>query len=174
MKFLYCPWRSSYAKTDGHSKTEETTEKECIFCGVVKTQNNEQEFVLRRFTYNFVMLNRFPYNAGHLLVVPHKHIQFLHDVSKEARTELMELSSYSAKIVQNVLEAHGINMGINFGKASGAGIPSHYHMHVLPRWVGDTNFLPILAETKQISFDLHGMYKKLKPAFDSIDQSLLI
>ncbi len=169
MKFLYCPWRSRYAKTNGHGKKEETIEQECIFCGISKEKQDEKNLVLCRFSSNLVMLNRFPYNAGHVLIVPYAHMAHLHDTKKEARIELIELATQSVNILKETLDAHGVNIGINFGKASGAGIPSHYHMHVLPRWLGDTNFLPTLAETKQISFDMHDIYRKLKPIFEAIE-----
>ena len=174
MKFLYCPWRSRYSQTNGHGKTEETTEKECIFCYISKEKQDEKNFILKRFAHNFVMLNRFPYNAGHLLIVPFAHAAQLSDVNKEARVELIELTTHSISIVKETLEAHGTNTGINFGKAAGAGIPSHYHMHILPRWLGDTNFLPTLTGTKQISFDLHHIYQQLKPSFDTIEQEGLV
>lgn len=168
MKTLYCPWRSKYAQTNGHGKTEETTKEECVFCSVIGSYNDEKEFVLRRFKYNLIMLNRFPYNAGHLLIIPNDHLAQLHYAEKDARIELIELTSISTKILQDTLKTQGINVGLNFGKAAGAGIPSHYHMHVLPRWTGDTNFLPILSQTKQISFDLSEIYHKLKSVFDTL------
>ncbi len=168
MKHLYCPWRSSYAQSNGHGKTEETTQQECVFCSIIADTQDEKHFVLHRFAHNFVMLNRFPYNAGHLLIVPYNHVANLHDVKKDSRAELMELTMHCSKIMHDALKAHGVNVGINFGKASGAGIPSHFHMHVLPRWLGDTNFLPTLAETKQVSFDLHKIYQQLKPVFDTM------
>jgi len=173
MKFLYCPWRSSYAQTNGHAKKEETKKEECIFCTITQEDDDEKNFIIKRFKHNFVMLNRFPYNAGHVLITPYQHIAYLHDVEQQSRAELMELTARSTKIVMDVLEAHGVNVGCNFGKAAGAGIPSHYHIHVLPRWLGDTNFLPTLAQTKQISFDLHDIYRKLKPAFEAITQEKL-
>jgi len=172
MKQLHAPWRSQYAQDQGHKKQEGTPKTECDFCAQFKEDNDEKYFIIRRFKYNVVFLNRFPYNAGHLLMMPVEHIPQLHEMPQDARLELMELTTHSAKIVQDVLKAHGVNVGLNIGKAAGAGIPSHIHMHVLPRWLGDTNFLPVLGETKQISFDLTHMYNQLKPPFDALNIEL--
>ncbi len=174
MHYLFAPWRSKYAQDTGNTKTEKTTEKECVFCTMLKENNDKKNLILRRFDHNFVMLNQFPYNAGHLLIMPLEHKAALYKVSKKARTELMELTNKSIEILHDVLKAQGINVGINFGKIAGAGIPSHFHLHVLPRWQGDTNFLPTLSNTKQISFDLNDMYKQLKPSFATIQQKELV
>ena len=133
-----------------------------------ETKEDEKRFVLRRFKHCFVMLNLYPYNAGHLLIVPYLHEGQLSGLSSEARFELAELTMLSSQILRDELNAQGINIGMNLGRAAGAGIPSHVHQHVLPRWEGDTNFLATLADTKQISFDLHEIYKKLRPAFEQI------
>jgi ATP adenylyltransferase len=115
-----------------------------------------------------VMLNRFPYNAGHLLILPYAHKAGLNELSKEDRQELTELTNASIEIVKRELTCDGVNIGANLGKAAGAGIPSHLHMHILPRFLGDTNFLPTLADTKQISFDLGKIYTRLKPHFEQL------
>ena len=111
------------------------------------------------------MLNLYPYNAGHLLILPFEHTATLEALPKATRTEIMELTSLCTKILESELKCDGINVGINLGRAAGAGIPSHLHLHVLPRWNGDTNFLPTLADTKQVSFDLKKIYTLLKKAF---------
>ena len=165
MKRIYAPWRSKYAKDTGRTKQERTTKNECVFCKQLAQKNDTKSFILKRLKHNVIMLNRFPYNAGHLLIIPLDHKASLDRLSKSARTELMELISNSARILKESLNADGINIGLNIGKAGGAGIPSHIHFHVLPRWQGDTNFLPTLADTKQVSFDLNEMYKRLKKAF---------
>ena len=174
MKFLYAPWRDKYVKGSENTKKETTTTKECVFCSHFQEKNDEKHFILRRFNHSVVMINLFPYNAGHLLIMPLMHTSRLDRVTKETRIELSELTMYSIKILTTVLDAEGINTGTNFGKAAGAGIPSHFHNHILPRWSGDTGFLSLIGETKQISFDLHAIYKKLKPAFDEIDQNTLL
>jgi ATP adenylyltransferase len=168
MKILYAPWRSSYVHGMVQGKTENTTQQECIFCNQITLQEDEKHFIFRRFNYNIIMLNIFPYNAGHLLIVSLEHTNCLTNSSKAARIELIELTHECITILNKALKADGINVGINLGKAAGAGIPSHLHEHVLPRWTGDTNFLPLLAETKQISVDLKKLYRQLKPYFEAI------
>lgn len=165
MKHLYAPWRSSYSSSVARTKHEKALPKDCVFCVQFKAKNDAQNFILKRTKHNAIMLNRFPYNAGHLLIMPLAHHATLTKLSKPARTELMELLTKSSHIVQKELKADGVNIGLNIGKAAGAGIPSHLHFHVLPRWYGDTNFLPTLTDTKQISFDLHAMYEQLKKRF---------
>lgn len=165
MKFLYAPWRKKYIEQALHSKSETTTGDECVFCQQINANEDEKFFIFHRSPSFVAMLNLFPYNAGHLLIVSQKHVPSLNDFSVQERSELIELVNASIEIVKKTLNAEGVNVGINLGKAAGAGIPSHFHQHILPRWPGDTNFLPTLAETKQISVDLHEMYKKLHKSF---------
>lgn len=168
MKQLYAPWRENYTTGVAHAKNSTNTESECVFCNDFAQDTDEKYMIVARYKHMIVMLNRFPYNAGHLLILPHGHIADLHDLSSQARSELIELTNHSINALKKVLHCDGVNVGLNLGKAAGAGIPSHLHMHVLPRFTGDTNFLPVLCDTKQISFDLHNIYQKLKPEFDSI------
>ena len=165
MKRMYAPWRSKYTITEVHTKKENIKEDECIFCEQFAQKKDKKLFILKRFEHNAVMLNKFPYNSGHLLIIPFAHKATLDQLSKAARTELMELIALSSQVVRKQLKADGVNIGLNVGKESGSSIPSHLHFHVLPRWKGDTNFLPTLAGTKQISVDLHDIYKILKKAF---------
>ena len=168
MEYLYAPWRSAYTEDVVRTKEENTSAGECVFCQKLAGNADEQHFILRRFKHTVVLLNLFPYNAGHLLVMPLQHCAALDALDTETQQEMIWLVSKSTRILEDVLGAQGINIGLNLGKAAGAGVPSHLHMHVLPRWSGDTNFLPILAETKQVSFDLNKIYAKLKPAFDAL------
>jgi ATP adenylyltransferase len=165
MKYLYAPWRSPYSSGVHKTKHEKATEKDCVFCLQFKEKNDAEHFILKRTKYNAIMLNKFPYNAGHLLIMPLGHHASLDKLSKPARTELMELVAKTTQLLEKELTADGINIGLNLGKAAGAGIPSHLHFHVLPRWHGDTNFLPTLTDTKQISFDLRNIYEQLKKKF---------
>lgn len=166
MKQLYCPWRSEYTLKTAHSNNENASADECVFCQRIAQKNDAENLIIKRGTHNVIFLNKYPYNAGHILIMPYEHVAQLTQLSAEGRAELMEMLAQSEPIMRNTLGAHGVNMGVNLGKAAGAGIPSHLHFHVLPRWEGDTNFLPALAETKQISFDLHEFYKKIKKAFE--------
>jgi ATP adenylyltransferase len=169
MKLLYAPWRTSYVTESHHTKTEGIPQDECIFCThFAQPDLDKKNLVIRRFDHTIVMLNLYPYNAGHLLILPSQHCAQLHQLSKEARAEMMEVTMHSINILTTELESQGMNSGLNLGKAAGAGIPSHLHMHILPRWIGDTNFLPALGNTKHISFDLNEIYNQLKPAFDEI------
>ncbi len=172
MNYLYAPWRSQYVQEDTIGKTEDVGEDRCIFCTQFAEQHDEQNFILRRFTAHIVMLNKFPYNAGHLMIIPLQHKPSLEDFSAHERLELIELTTMSTAILKKVLKAEGINIGVNLGKSAGAGIPSHLHVHVLPRWQGDTSFLPLLANTKQISIDLVTTYAQLKLAFEHISFSM--
>ena len=167
MDILYAPWRNKYVN-DIRRTNNGSSEDECVFCHQLKEDKDEHHFVLRRFKHCYVMLNLHPYNAGHLLVLPYAHVAHLNALSQEARIELIELLSHGSAILKEVLSADGVNIGANIEKAAGAGIPHHLHFHVLPRWNGDTNFMPTLMQTKQISVDLHDIYKKLKPAFASL------
>ena len=168
MKRMYAPWRSKYTTETAHTKKERISKNECVFCEQFQQKNDKKFFILKRLKHNAVLLNRFPYNAGHLLIIPFAHKATLNELSKAARTELMELVSDSSKIVRETLKADGVNIGLNVGKASGSSIPSHLHFHILPRWYGDTNFLPTLADTKQISVDLKDVYQTLKPKFNKL------
>lgn len=168
MKQLYAPWREDYTAGIAHAKSESTAQEDCVFCNHFKQDTDEQHLIFRRFKHMIIMLNLYPYNAGHLLILPKAHLCSLDQLPQEARYELIELVTHSATIVKKILACDGTNVGLNLGKAAGAGIPGHLHMHVLPRFTGDTNFLPTLADTKQISFDLTKMYKRLKPEFDKI------
>ncbi len=166
---LYAPWRNQYVTDMVHTKASPEHQEECIFCEQFAQQRDREFYILRRFTHNLVMLNLYPYNAGHLLIIPLLHQAQPFKLDLKAQQELMALIGCSAKILQETLEAEGINVGMNLGKAAGAGIPAHLHVHILPRWAGDTNFLPTLGHTKQISTDLEKIYDQLKPPFAALN-----
>lgn len=168
MDILYAPWRSTYVKENRSHAAAHNTKPECVFCIAGTGTNDTDALVLRKSEHTIVMLNLYPYNAGHLLIVPRAHARTLNDVSSEIRREMIELINSSIGVLTSVLKATGINAGFNLGDAGGASIPEHLHMHVLPRWLGDTNFLPLLAHTKQISIDLLELYQQLKPHFEQI------
>jgi len=168
MRKLFAPWRSEYSSDVTAKKQEEATQDICVFCTQLQENQDEKHFILKRFAHTFVMLNKYPYNAGHILVLPLRHVALLSELSQEERAELIEVQTKSIDVLFATLKNHGLNMGINLGKAGGAGIPSHLHIHLLPRWQGDTNFMPAIAETKVISFDLTKIYKQLKEAFEKV------
>lgn len=165
MKDLYAPWRSSYAASTEDAKKENAQTDECTFCSQLKENNDQKNFILKRYQHCFVVLNKYPYNAGHLMVLPLTHEKSLDSLSAQARHEIIDATNFCIQTVEKILKAEGINVGLNLGRAAGAGIPSHLHMHILPRWHGDTNFLPALADIKVVSFDLKEIYELLKPEF---------
>ncbi len=168
MKRLYAPWRTSYVTDTSLQKNREKSKDECVFCEQLQANNDEKYFILRRFDDTAVMLNLYPYNAGHLLVLPFEHHATLDKLPQKTRSEFIDVVAASERICHEVLKTDGANLGMNVGQAAGAGIPSHLHMHVLPRWTNDTNFMPLLADTKAISCDLHEIYKQLRPQFEQL------
>ncbi|HEX2196247.1 MAG TPA: HIT domain-containing protein [Actinomycetota bacterium] len=136
----------------------------CIFCDHLAAGDE----VLYRGPSTFVLLNAFPYNTGHLMVAPQRHVGELGDLSEQERHELMDLSAESVRIVREAMSAHGFNVGMNLGDVAGAGIPGHLHVHVVPRWGGDTNFMTTVGETKVLPEMLADTAAKLKPLFDRL------
>lgn len=165
MERIYAPWRSKYTQKDKHSNHSSLNNTTCIFCEQIAANDDDLYFILKRYTHHIIMLNKYPYNAGHLLIIPYKHLAALNDQAQQERTELIELMNYSCEVLKTAIHAEGINLGLNLGKVSGGSIPNYIHTHVLPRWLGDTNFLPALAETKQVSISLQELFDKLKPHF---------
>ena len=169
MNYLYAPWRSHYInKKASSSKPKGDSQEPCVFCTKLAENNDAQNFILKRFKHNAIILNLFPYNAGHLMVIPLEHKKRPVELKTEALQEFMELTSQSIAILEEDLQAEGVNVGLNLGKAAGAGVPGHLHMHVIPRWPGDTNFMPIIAQTKPISQDLNLVYQDLKQLVEKI------
>lgn len=170
MDILYAPWRDKYIT---ESKKElKPSELDCVFCQILidknSTNSSEVSFILKETQHAFIILNLYPYNGGHLLILPRDHVANLEDLSQDIRTELMELVTASIVILKNVLKAEGVNAGLNLGRASGAGIPGHLHFHVVPRWFGDTSFITTIGHTKNVSVDLERIYQDLKPAFQAL------
>lgn len=137
----------------------------CIFCRKPLQKNDKATLILHRSRYAFVMMNKFPYNNGHLMVIPKRHCPDLEQLDDEEFHDLLSLLRISTRILRNVLRAQGFNIGMNIGKVGGAGVDDHVHFHIVPRWTGDTNFMPILAETKIIPEFLEKTYEKLRTAF---------
>ena len=160
LRHLYAPWRTQYAQKI-HTENSNQSKEPCIFCTQMQENKDETYFIIKRYTHCVVFLNLYPYNTGHLLVIPYIHVAQLSDLTSDARAEMMGVVSLATEKLTQALGAEGFNIGFNLGKTAGAGIPEHLHGHVLPRWPGDTNFMPTLMETKQISVDLHETYKKL-------------
>lgn len=168
MERLYAPWRGKYAAFMSSNRGKSAEVVGCVFCEQFNEKNDAKFFILKRFDGLTVLLNRYPYNAGHILIMPVAHVADLDCISKEMRRDCMELANATIEILKKVLGAQGVNLGMNLGTFSGASSPEHVHMHVLPRWRGDTNFMPVLADTKIISIDLNETYQKLLPHFQGL------
>ena len=165
MKKVYAPWRGDYVKNVVHTKKDSTNPSKCIFCKQFSEQNDEKNFILKRKDSVIVILNLYPYNAGHLMVIPIKHKASLHDLDIKTKNELIDTVSISVEILKKELKPDGFNIGLNLGQAGGGGIPAHIHMHIVPRWNGDTNFFTVIGDTKAISFNLVEIYNQLKNSF---------
>ncbi|MFQ6678790.1 MAG: HIT domain-containing protein [Fidelibacterota bacterium] len=143
-------------------------EEGCIFCDKPIRDNDREMLILYRGKLAFVMMNLFPYNNGHLLIAPYTHTERSNDLSPDERSEIMELGDASMTILKQAMKAEGFNFGANIGSAGGAGIEEHIHFHVVPRWKGDTNFMPVLGHTKVQVDGLKESYDNLKPHFMKI------
>ncbi|MCK4498997.1 HIT domain-containing protein [Candidatus Babeliales bacterium] len=162
MKHLYAPWRQSYVT---QPKNNNDDKQKCVLCEKLQSNNDKENLVLKRFKSCAVIMNLYPYNTGHLLILPYKHKASLSDLTQETRAELMEVTSLSLEVLKSTLKAHGVNVGINFGNVSGGGLSDHLHIHAIPRWKGDTNFLAITGETKVVSVSIEEVYELLLKAF---------
>ncbi len=160
MKKLWAPWRMKYI-----SNIDNPKEDGCIFCTKPKENNDEKNLIIAKYNTCFVIMNLYPYNNGHLLVIPYKHTNSLSDLSKEEKLELIQTVDDSILKLKEVLKPDGFNVGLNLGRTAGAGIDTHIHFHIVPRWNGDTNFMPVLDDTRVISESLSDCYKRLKKAF---------
>ncbi len=158
MDHLWSPWRYQYVQ-------KEKTGDGCVFCRAAASPEDQDNLVVYRGRNNFVMLNLYPYSTGHLMVVPYQHVDNLQDATRETLEEMILLVRDSQRHLGTVYRAPGFNLGMNLGESAGAGIAEHIHMHVLPRWPGDTNFMTTVAETRVLPEDLPVTWKKLRGAF---------
>ncbi len=141
----------------------------CIFCDKPAANDDAGNFIVYRGRFNFIILNAFPYTSWHIMIVPYQHAAGLHDLPQETLSELMALAKAAEERLRAVYKPEGLNMGINIGKCAGAGIADHVHMHVLPRWVGDANFMTTVGETRVMPEALDTTYEKLSRAFRDYD-----
>ena len=154
MDNLWSPWRSVYILGP--------KENECIFCKGLKQKNDRQSLILHRGKKSFIIMNRYPYNSGHLMVCPIKHKAKLDELTKTEYTEMFEFMTLCTKLLTTAMPADGLNIGINLGEVAGSSIRDHLHIHIVPRFMGDTNFMPALGLTKIQSFALIDTYDALK------------
>jgi ATP adenylyltransferase len=158
MENLWAPWRIEYIlgkKPEG-----------CIFCEKPAENRDEENLILYRGKYHFIIMNAFPYNNGHLMVVPYRHTATLAGWAPEEQQEMMELAGMGVELLKEAMRPDGFNLGINMGLVGGAGVADHIHLHIVPRWNGDTNFMPVLSDTRVISEALRATYGKLKEKLD--------
>lgn len=139
-------------------------EKGCFLCDMLPSAQDAENLILKRGKTCFIVMNRYPYNNGHLMVCPLRHVDTLGGLTADERAEMMELTSESVELLQKVVRPDGFNIGINLGEAAGAGLKDHIHMHIVPRWNGDTNFMPVLGKTKVIPQALHELRDQLAAA----------
>ncbi|MEZ4815656.1 MAG: HIT domain-containing protein [Bdellovibrionota bacterium] len=165
---LWAPWRLEHIR----KHAQKADDAECVFCELSKMPCDENSLKLYQSKHCFVVMNRFPYNPNHLLIIPNGHIAMLTDVKGEAWNDLQSCMKASVDLLMDKIKPQGLNIGLNIGKAGGASIHEHLHFHVLPRWGGDTNFMPILAEAKMIPAHNLTIFNELMKYFKDFDTYL--
>ena len=158
MDYLWTPWRYSYV-----TKAEPLSG--CVFCNAARDSDDRKNLIVHRAEHNFVILNRFPYTNGHVMVVPYDHVPSLEQLKDDSLVEMIRLSREAEVRLRAVYRPDGLNLGMNLGRSAGAGIADHLHLHILPRWAGDTNFMTVTGETRVLPEDLHGTWAKLSAAW---------
>ena len=156
-EILWAPWRMGYVSS--------VKKKGCFLCSAFKSQKDRENLVLYRGRHTFVIMNLFPYNNGHIMVATNRHIRDFERLENNATDEAVMLVKTAMKIFKRVLSAEGFNVGLNAGKIAGAGLDKHIHFHVVPRWSGDTNFMPVISDTKVVSQSLDELYQVLHKEF---------
>lgn len=162
MERIFAPWRIRYVLSP--------KPKDCVFCTAQKSDEKDALVVYKAKT-SYVIMNRNPYNPGHVMVCPNRHVANFEELSKEEKFEIMELTALAVKAIKNCMNPDGFNIGINIGKVAGAGIAEHLHVHIVPRWNGDTSFMPILADVQVIPEALEETFEKLKASFNVVGDS---
>jgi ATP adenylyltransferase len=157
LDYLWSPWRYRYI-------TGASPKPECIFCDIAGSAQDEENLVLHRGKLNFVVLNRYPYTSGHLMIVPFEHVATLSGTAEETSAEMMTLARRAEQSLREVYRPDGMNIGMNLGTSAGAGVAGHVHLHVLPRWTGDVSFLTTVSETRILPEELETTYRRLKDA----------
>lgn len=157
MKQMYAPWRIDYIR--------QPKEDGCFLCAGLAGDHDRENLVVHRASRSVVVLNRYPYNNGHLLIAPHRHVAGLGDVQPEEHLEIMQIAAYCVDALRDLMKPEGFNVGFNLGLAAGAGLEDHLHLHVVPRWGGDTNFMAVLADTRVIPEALDALWANLSGRF---------
>jgi ATP adenylyltransferase len=162
MDYLWTPWRYQYMK-----EVARGVQPACIFCDAVTRQDDAETLIVYRGAKAFIILNRYPYTSGHVMIVPYAHVAELGACEPEALSEIMRLAQRVETIYRATYNPNGMNLGMNLGRAAGAGVAGHIHLHVLPRWFGDSNFMTVAGETRVHPEDLPTTYKRLHTALSS-------
>jgi ATP adenylyltransferase len=158
MDYLWTPWRYRYVSTADQAGV-------CVFCTASQSADDRKVLVVHRGEHNLVILNRYPYTSGHVMVVPYQHLASLADLPDGTAVELMRLARRCQEVLEAVYHPEGLNLGMNLGKCAGAGIAGHVHMHILPRWIGDTSFITTVSETRVVPEELETTWEKLRAQF---------
>jgi len=160
MNHIWAPWRIKYIRSPKHNG--------CIFCDFPKENRDEERLILYRGKHAFVIMNNYPYNPGHVMIAPYRHVGEWEELTDEELLDIMKLSQLTIKALKRAMKPQGFNMGVNIGCVAGAGVKDHVHLHIVPRWNGDTNFMPVIADTKVIPESLEEAYEELKKALQEI------
>ena len=160
MEYIWAPWRLEFIMKGG--------EGGCFLCEKPKEKDDAANYVLYRGKYNFIILNAFPYNPGHLMIAPYRHTGQIAELEREESNEHFKLIKFGVTLLTDVIKPDGYNVGMNLGKVAGAGVADHLHTHIVPRWQGDTNFMPVVGEIKVVPEALAKTYSKLKEGLDRI------
>lgn len=165
MDRIFTPWRYQYVAGGGEKKGNEAAPA-CVFCALLEAAaGDESNYILHRARFNFLVLNLYPYTTGHLMIVPYAHVGDLDALPKEASDEMMDLAKRAQTALREAYRPEGLNLGMNLGRSAGAGVADHVHLHVLPRWIGDVNFMTAVGETRVLPEDLMTTYEKLRGKF---------
>src|SRR5437867_867559 len=167
MEKLWSPWRSKYIES---FKPGNKPDEECLFCRVVKENRDKENYLVHRGKKGFIIMNLYPYNSGHLMIAPYKHVGKLNELNDEEVLDCMNLVNLGCKLLDESIFPQGYNIGMNVGRTAGAGIEDHVHFHIVPRWNGDTNFMPVLNDVKVVSEMMEQTYEKLRAALDRATQ----
>ncbi len=162
MNILWAPWRMEYIKS------MEKGEKSCVFCKVAMERRDERNYILHRSRHSFIILNRFPYNTGHLMVVTYKHVPYPTMLTDEELLDVSKTINLAIRILENEYNPEGFNIGVNLGRVGGAGVEEHFHVHIVPRWCGDTNFMPVISATKVMPESLERTYQRLRNSLKKV------
>ena len=160
LRVLWAPWRAGYVESAGGGG--------CIFCDKPRENRDRENYIVLRGRWAFVMLNKYPYNTGHVMIAPYRHEGDIGGLTDEEAGEVFELLKKSIKALRRAFKPDGFNVGLNLGRVAGAGVEGHVHVHVVPRWLGDTNFMPVVADTKVMPMSLEDVYERLRKVLEDL------